>query len=143
MIETRPEKEIASLEVKVGNERSRVILTENFVSMHSKKWFMREAETVIPLGSIDSIFSGWKRYPALLIVGVVLALAGIVMMGLKTGGGGVAVLLGMIMLVAFWFVRPHLLLIRSTREALGGKPISATESQKFIAVVTETLSRTK
>lgn len=136
-------KEIASAVVKVGNEECKLILTENYVTMHSKKMIFREATTLIPLGSIDSIFHGWQRYAALLIIGIVFGLGGLLMTGQGTSGGGFALFLATGFLVAFWFYRPHLLLVRSSREALGGNPVSAPESQKFIAAVTELLSRSE
>ncbi|MBI5246800.1 MAG: hypothetical protein HY923_06430 [Elusimicrobia bacterium] len=136
-------REIASAQVKVGNELCRLVLTEKFVSMHSKKFLFREAAVLIPLSSIDSISHGWQRSAGLLIVGVVLALAGVVMLGQQASGGGAVLFFGIAFLAAFWFYRPHLLLVRSTREALGGNPTSAPESQKFIDVLTEVLSRGK
>lgn len=129
--------EVASAEVKVGGEKQRLILTENYVGLHCKKWIFREDTSFIPLNSIDSIFYGWKRYWFILILGI-----GCVLGGLITRES-VAWILGIVFILIFWFYRPHLLLVRSSRESLGGNPISAEESKKFIASITNLLNKRK
>jgi hypothetical protein len=128
--------EIASVEVQVGGRKQRLIVTKDFVRLHARKWIIREDTSFIPLDSIDSIFYGWKRHVVLLILGLVFIVAGI---GARHVNAGL--LLGAIFLIIFWFYRPSVVLVRSAKEVLGGKPYSAEEAGKFIAVLTEILNK--
>jgi hypothetical protein len=132
--------EITSVNIKVGGQIQRLIVTENYVKLHGKKWILREDTSFIPLNSIDSIFFGWKRYVVLAIVGLVLIFGVLVSMAEHRHAEPVLIL-GFIFLVVFWFYRPSLLLVRSSKESLGGKPISIQEAEKFISELTKLLNR--
>lgn len=130
-------EEIASVEVKVGGENRRLILTKNYVSIHCKKWIFREDTSFIPVNSIDSIFFGWKRYWILLVLAIVFLVGGLGAREYKT----VFLASGVVLLIVFWFLKSHLLLVRSSRESLGGVPISAEAANKFISSITELLNK--
>lgn len=132
--------EITSVQVKVGGQTQRLIVTENYVKLHGKKWILREDTSFIPLNSIDSIFFGWKRYIVLAIIGLVLILGVLVSMA-ELRHEEPLLILGIIFLLIFWFYRPSLLLVRSSKESLGGKPISTQEAEKFISELTKLLNR--
>ena len=136
----KAEQELASVEVKVGGENQRLILTKNFVSIHCKKWIFREDTSFIPVNSIDSIFFGWKRYWILLVLAVVFLVGGVAPNLEKTVHFGF-LFLGAVFLIVFWLSKTHLLLVRSTRESLGGVPISEDDAKKLIFSITELLSK--
>jgi small-conductance mechanosensitive channel len=128
--------EIASVDINVGGQKQRLIVTKDYVKLHARKWILREDTSFIPLNSIDSIFFGWKRHVVLLILGVVFVLGGI---GARQVSAGL--LLGAIFLIIFWFYRPSVVLVRSAKEVLGGKPYSAEDAGKFISTLSEILNK--
>lgn len=130
-------KEIGSVVVKVGGEKQRLILTENYISIHCKKWFVREDTSFIPLNSVDSIFFGWKRYPVILMIAIFLIIGGMVAHQI------IATIVGGLFIFLFLFYKPHLLLVRSSKETLGGNPLSEDEANKFIATFTSHLDKRK
>jgi len=76
----------------------------------------------------------------LAIIGLVFILVGF--------GGSVehrnteaGIVVGAIFLIIYWFYRPSLLLVKSSRESLGGAPISTEEAEKFVGELTKLLNR--
>lgn len=128
-------EEVASVQVKVGGEIHKLVLTKNYVSINCRKWIFREDTSFIPVNSIDSIFCGWKRYWIWLVIGLSFIVAGLV------PHQTFLMIPGAIFLLIFWFHKPHLLLVRSTRESLGGHPISEDDSNKFIEALTRFLNQ--
>jgi hypothetical protein len=116
----------ASLEVEIRGQISRFVLTESSVSLHSPKSIFQDATVVIPLSSVDSIFIGWRRHRALLITGIILILVGL--SGQK--GSGAVLVIGLVCLTLFWFLRPARFYIRSVRESLDGQPVSESAARK-------------
>ena len=135
--------EITSINVKVGRELNKLILTDNYVTMHSKRSIYNEATTIIPISSIDSIFFGWKRYTLLAIISAITFLGGAVLSIDDTSIGGLTIALSICVFIAFWLIKPHLLLVKSVKSDLGGCPSSAEEATKFINSITEAIGRTR
>ena len=129
-------EELASVEIQVGGRKQRLIVTKDFVKLHARKWILREDTSFIPLDSIDSIFFGWKRHIVFLILGVIFFIGGVGARHLVAG-----LIVGGIFLVIFWFYRPSVVLVRSAKEVLGGKPYSAEEAGKFISTLTDILNK--
>lgn len=136
-------QEIAGADIKISGEQCRMVLTGSFVGIHTKKGIFREATSIIPLGSIDSIFHGWRRYKILLYLGAALTLAGLVMLWQEVTGGGGALFSGVVFLLLFWFLRPRLLQVRSVRETLEGTPLSDPDAKNFIAILADAIARTR
>lgn len=128
-------EEIASVQVKVGGETHKLVLTKNYVSINCRKWIFREDTSFIPVNSIDSIFYGWKRYWITLVIALVFIVASF------APGKMFLLIPGGLFLALFWFYKPHLLLVRSTRESLGGHTLSVEESKKFIDALTKFLNQ--
>ena len=113
-----------------------MVLTENMVRMHAEKSLFQDATTMIPLTSVDSLFYGWRRHKILLALGGLILLLGIDAMARHaTGGAFISIFISAVFFAAFWFIRPGLILIRSTRESLGGTPVSELEALGFLEKV--------
>ncbi|GEM_PF-4454324 len=132
--------EITSANIKVGGQKQRLIITENYVKLHAKKWIYREDTSYIPLSSIDSIFFGWKRHVLLVVIGLVCILGWFVELTDHRHAEALLII-GILFLIIFWFYRPSLLLVRSSKESLGGQPISTEEGEKFVQELTKLLNR--
>ncbi len=132
--------EIISADIKVGGQEQKLIITENYVKLHAKKWIYREDTSYIPLNSIDSIFFGWKRHVLLAVIGLVFILGWLAELD-RHRHAEVLLIVGLIFLGLFWFYRPSLLLVRSSKESLGGQPISTDEAEKLVQELTKLLNR--
>lgn len=131
---TEISEEIASVQVRAGGEIHKLVLTKNYVSMNNKKWIFREDTSYIPLVSIDSIFFGWKRYWIILAIGIICLIGGL------PPRYHLALVISLVFFLWFWFYKSHLLLVRSSKETLGGDPVSADEARKFIEALTTRLN---
>jgi hypothetical protein len=108
------EKEISRLE----HESTKLVLRNKRLIQEVDRGIMFKGLLSIGLESLDSVSKGAERSMALLVVGLVLAVAGWFALDMSSSIGRIVVLVGSVFVIGFWFHKEHTLSFKSMREEI-------------------------